>query len=190
MPGKSNTNQTISKKNLHRIESNKKAVNESFDDIDSLFGRVVKLLGNSRLQVALPDTNIIQAQIRGLLRKKSVPIATKDIVILEKSDTDDYYVIGVILDRKDSNTLSKGGRIPLWFLFPDIDVDEGSKCVKLSTNNLVDENYDGYEIAYDSVDEDEKEFEKKKFNKSDKKDHRVLITGVNETSTELNVDDI
>jgi translation initiation factor IF-1 len=189
MPGKSNTNQTISKRNLHRIESNKKAVAEAFDETDALFGRVIKLLGNSRLQIALPDTNIIQAQIRGLLRKKSVPISTKDIVILEKSDINEYYVIGVILDRKDSNKLSKEGKIPKWFLQTDIDINEASKTIELSTNNLVDDDYEGYEIAYDSVEEVEEESEKKKFDKSNKKDHRALLP-VNEEPKELNIDNI
>jgi translation initiation factor IF-1 len=189
MPGKSNTNQTISKKNLHRIESNTKAVNESFENVDTIFGRVIKMLGNSRLSVALEDTSIIQAQIRGLLRKKSTPIASRDIVILEKSDTNDYYVIGVILDRKDSNKLSKEGRIPKWFLATDVDVNEASKSIELSKNTLVDDSYDGYEIAYDSVEEIEEEPEKKKFDKSNKKDHRIGISAP-ENDAVVDVDNI
>lgn len=191
MPGKSNTNQTISKKNLHRMASNTKAVNESLYEPDSIFGRVIKMLGNSRISVALSDTSIIQAQIRGLLRKKSTPIASRDIVILEKADTNDYYVIGVILDRKDSNKLSKDSKIPKWFLSPEIDINEASKCVELSTNNLVDENYDGYELAYDSVEEEEEGYIKKKFDKSDKKDHRSGIPeNEPETENNFNIDDI
>jgi translation initiation factor IF-1 len=185
MPGKSNTNQTISKKKLHRIDSNTKAVNESFYNPDSIFVRVIRMLGNSRVSVALEDTSVIQCQIRGLLRKKSTPISSTDIVILERSDSNEYYIIGVILDRKDSNKLSKESKIPKWFLSPDIDIDEASKSVKFSTNTLVDENDDGYEIAYDSVDEDEEEFEKKKFDKSNKKDHR---TGIVEPENEDNID--
>jgi translation initiation factor IF-1 len=185
MPGKSNTNQTISKKNLHRMESNTKAVNESLYDPEAIFGRVIKMLGNSRISVALSDTSIIQAQIRGLLRKKSTPIASRDIVILEKADTGDYYVIGVILDRKDSNRLSKDGKIPKWFLATDIDINEASKNVELSTNTLVDDLYDGYELAYDSVEEEEEGYVKKKFDKSDKKDHRA---GIIEDKEESNID--
>jgi translation initiation factor IF-1 len=185
MPGKSNTNQTISKKNLHRIESNTKAVNESFYDPDAIFGRVIKMLGNSRLNVALSDASIVQAQIRGLLRKKSTPISSKDIVILEKADTGDYYVIGVILDRKDSNKLSKESRIPKWFLTPEIDINESTKNVEFSTNILMEEQEDGYEFAYDSVEEEDEEFKKKKFDKSNKKDHRV---GISEPENESNID--
>jgi translation initiation factor IF-1 len=191
MPGKSNTNQTISKKNLHRIASNTKAVNESLYESDSIFGRVIKMLGNSRISVALANTNIVQAQIRGLLRKKSTPIASRDIVILEKSDSDDYYVIGVILDRKDSNKLSKESKIPKWFLSSEIDINEASKCIELSTNTLVDENDDGYEIAYDSVEEEEEGYVKKKFDKSDKKEHRSGISGIEpENETNIDIDNI
>jgi translation initiation factor IF-1 len=185
MPGKSNTNQTISKKNLHRIESNTKAVNESFYNPDAIFGRVIKMLGNSRLNVALSDASIIQAQIRGLLRKKSTPISAKDIVILEKADTGDYYVIGIILDRKDSNKLSKESRIPKWFLSSEIDINESTKNVELSTNILIDEHEDGYEFAYDSVEENEENYVKQKFDKSNKKDHRA---GITEPQNESNVD--
>ena len=191
MPGKSNTNQTISKKNLHRIASNTKAVNESLYEPDSIFGRVIKMLGNSRISVALANTNIVQAQIRGLLRKKSTPIASRDIVVLEKSDSDDYYVIGVILDRKDSNKLSKESKIPKWFLSSEIDINEASKCIELSTNTLVDENDDGYEIAYDSAEEEEEGYVKKKFDKSDKKEHRSGISGIEpENETNIDIDNI
>jgi translation initiation factor IF-1 len=191
MPGKSNTNQVISKKNLHRIESNKKAVNESFYDPDAVFGRVIKMLGNSRLSVALEDTSIVQCQIRGLLRKKSTPIDSRDIVILEKTDTNSYYVIGVILDRKDSNKLSKDSKIPKWFLATDIDIDDASKTVKLLSKHLVDiVEDDGFEFGYDSLEENEEKVEKKKFDKSDKKDHRSIFGSVNEESKELDIDDI
>jgi len=191
MPGKSNTNQTISKKNLHRIASNTKAVNESLYESDSIFGRVIKMLGNSRISVALANTNIVQAQIRGLLRKKSTPIASRDIVVLEKSDSDDYYVIGVILDRKDSNKLSKESKIPKWFLSSEIDINEASKCIELSRNTLVDENDDGYELAYDSVEEEEEGYVKKKFDKSDKKEHRSGISGIEpENETNIDIDNI
>ena len=134
MPGKSksNTNQTVSKKNLHRMASNNKAITECFNTPESIFGRVIRLLGNSRISVALDDESIVQATIRGLLRSKSTKIDIRDIVILEKDDSNSYYVIGVITDRKDTNRLVKEDRIPKWFLTMDLQVNETSKRVDTS----------------------------------------------------------
>lgn len=191
MPGKSNTNQTISKKNIHRIESNNKAVYESLTDYTSIFGRVIKLLGGNRVSLVLANTHIIQAQIRGLLRKRSTPINPRDIVILEKSDSDEYYIIGIVFDRKDVSKLSKDGRIPKWFSSSDIDINEASKCVVLSTNTLIDTDFVGYEITHESDSEEEEDEETKKFDKANKKDHRAkLDSGVTEESGEIDIDNI
>lgn len=135
MPGKSNTNQTVSKKNLHRISSNTKAVDECFNEISSIFGRVIKHLGNSRISLALDDESIVQATIRGLLRSKSTKIEIRDIVILEKDESDTYYVIGIINDKKDINKLIKENRIPKWFLSVDLQINETSKKVDTSKND-------------------------------------------------------
>lgn len=132
MPGKSNTNQTISKKNLHRMASNTKAINECFNTPESIFGYVIRHLGNSRISIALEDESITQATIRGLLRSKSTKIDIRDIVILEKDDSHSYYVIGVINDRKDINKLTKEHRIPKWFLSSDLQINEAAKRVDIS----------------------------------------------------------
>jgi translation initiation factor IF-1 len=194
MPGKSNTNQTISKKNIHRMESNNKAVYESFTDYSAVFGRVIKLLGGNRVSLVLANTHIIQAQIRGLLRKRSTPINPRDIVILEKSDSDEYYIIGIVFDRKDVSKLSKDSRIPKWFTSSDIDINEASKCVVLSTNTLIDTDYVGYEITNDSGSEEDEDDETKKFDKANKKDHRAKLDsgvgGVGEESNEIDIDNI
>jgi translation initiation factor IF-1 len=195
MPGKSNTNQTISKKNIHRMESNNKAVYESFTDYSAVFGRVIKLLGGNRVSLVLANTHIIQAQIRGLLRKRSTPINPRDIVILEKSDSDEYYIIGIVFDRKDVSKLSKDSRIPKWFTSSDIDINEVSKCVVLSTNTLIDTDYVGYEITNDSgTEDDDEDDETKKFDKANKKDHRAKlgggVGGPGEESNEIDIDNI
>lgn len=195
MPGKSNTNVSISKKNIHRIESNNKAVYESLSDYSAIFGRVIKILGGNRVSLVLANTHIVQAQIRGLLRRKSTPINPRDIVILEKSDSDEYYIIGIVLDRKDFTKLIKEDRIPKWFSSSDIEINEVSKCVVLSTNTLIDTDYVGYEITHDSSSEEDEDEETKKFNKANKKDHRAKLLGggpggPGEESKELDIDNI
>jgi len=181
MPGKSNTNQTISKKNLHRIESNKKAVDESFDDASTIFGRVIQMLGNSRVSLALDDTTVIQATIRGLLRKKSTRIDIRDIVILEKGDTDDYYIIGVITERKDSTRLMKDGRIPKWFLSMNLEVNSGTKTVNISKDDYICEAFeDEPEKTYNS-EEPEEPIENKM---------SIFGGNNNETYNEVNIDSI
>jgi translation initiation factor IF-1 len=173
------------------MESNNKAVYESLSDYTSIFGRVIKLLGGNRVSLVLANTHIIQAQIRGLLRKRSTPINPRDIVILEKSDSDEYYIIGIVFDRKDVSKLSKDGRIPKWFCSSDIDINEASKCVVLSTNTLIDTDFVGYEITHESDSEEEEDEETKKFDKANKKDHRAkLDSGVTEESGEIDIDNI
>jgi translation initiation factor IF-1 len=183
MPGKSNTNQTISKKNLHRIESNKKAVDESFDDTSTIFGRVIRMLGNSRVSIALDDATIVQATIRGLLRKKSTRIDIRDIVILEKADTNNYYIIGVITEKKDSNRLMKDGRIPKWFLSVNLECDESKKIVNISNDDYINNFDDDDEPKTYNTEEPVEE----KYN-----EQKIPIFGGNndETSKDLDIDDI
>ena len=99
-----------------------------FKDEGQEYGRVVKMLGDCRLDVELPDKTNLTAHIRGKLRKR-VWIETGDIVLVSLRDFDDSK--GDVIAKYSSdqaNSLVRYGEITSKFKSAgnDFNSDESS----------------------------------------------------------------
>lgn len=112
-------------KNFRKDSNDRVAAEAVKGDLeDATFGRVIKHLGNGRLQVLLPNKTERQAVIRGLLRRRRVtPIQTGDVVVLgersfaaEGSTGRDVYDVMAVMTRRDAARMVREKTLPDWML--------------------------------------------------------------------------
>lgn len=121
-----------------RVEGNKRTVVSALSGEieDAIYGKVLRHLGNSRVEIYY-ENNTKQgregiALIRNLLRRRGqVPIASNDIVVItprtfESDHAKKHFDLVAVLTRKDAMELRKQRKIPDYFLL-DASTDSFAK---------------------------------------------------------------
>jgi translation initiation factor IF-1 len=163
MPGKNNA-AAAKGKGMNRKSQYAKAANDKVltamlvdgvDEESTRFGKVTKMVGNSRVEVALSDGRSTNALIRNVLRgKQATPIRIGTVALIglphwqkeaagEVVDRPEAY-IEAVLDRKTAKYFVSQNKMPASFL---VDGEAGS---------------DEGEAAFEFGSEDEEEEEKPK----------------------------
>ncbi len=113
------TGRPLGRKDLRAQKKNEQMVAHALAEVGLMkFGKVVKKLGNGKVEIVNEKGKTGIATIRGVLcRKRGCPIEVDDIVILERIEgtTAGYerrYMIVGNLPRKDAQVLFKEGLLP------------------------------------------------------------------------------
>jgi translation initiation factor IF-1 len=163
MPGQSNSQKKkgkgLSRNDQRGLAANMKILNavmaDGIDENSMRFGKVTKMVGNSRVEVAMSDGRDTNALIRDVLRAKgSCGIGVGTVVLLGLPDWEKEfkadgpvarpvaYVEGIVNTKKVMDFLRARGDIPDRFF---VELGEGGKMIEPA-----------FEFGIDSEDEDEK----------------------------------
>jgi len=148
MPGKSNSQNKkgkgLSRNDQRGLAANTKMMNavmsEGIDENSMRFGKVTKMVGNSRVEVIMSDGRDTNALIRDVLRAKgSCGIGVGSVVLLGLPDWEKdlaseasglkpvSYVEGIVNTKKVMDFLRERGDIPERFF---VDMSEGGKAAE------------------------------------------------------------
>ena len=148
MPGKSNSQNKkgkgLSRNDQRGLAANTKMMNavmsEGIDENSMRFGKVTKMVGNSRVEVIMSDGRDTNALIRDVLRAKgSCGIGVGSVVLLGLPDWEKdlaseaaglkpvSYVEGIVNTKKVMDFLRERGDIPERFF---VDMGEGGKAAE------------------------------------------------------------
>lgn len=163
MPGQSNSQKKkgkgLSRNDQRGLAANTKILNavmaEGIDEKSMRFGKVIKMVGNSRVEVTMSDGRDTNALIRDVLRAKgSCGVGVGSVVLLglpewekefkaeEKVTRPVAYVEGIVNTKKVMDFLRARGDIPDRFF---VELGEGGKVIEPA-----------FEFGIDSDEEDEK----------------------------------